>query len=68
MKAVKEKLPEDRVKDFEKDAQAFAKKIIAKIGDYEFVSSPRTVLLWLRFSVSYSSLAGLQTPKAWLRC
>ncbi|KAF8484775.1 translationally controlled tumor-associated [Russula ochroleuca] len=36
MKAVKEKLPEDRVTDFEKGAQAFAKKIIANFKDYEF--------------------------------
>ncbi|KAH9999866.1 translationally controlled tumor protein [Russula vinacea] len=36
MKAVKEKLSEDRVTDFEKGAQAFAKKIIANFKDYEF--------------------------------
>ncbi len=38
MKAVKEKLPADRVADFEKGAQAFAKKIVANFKDYEFVS------------------------------
>lgn len=38
MKAVKEKLPGDRVADFEKGAQAFAKKIVANFKDYEFVS------------------------------
>jgi Translationally controlled tumour protein len=37
MKAVKEKLPEDRVSDFEKGAQAYAKKIVANFKDYEFV-------------------------------
>lgn len=37
MKTVKEKLSEDRVTDFEKGAQAFAKKIIANFKDYEFV-------------------------------
>jgi hypothetical protein len=37
MKAVKEKLPEDRVADFEKGAQAYAKKIVGKFKDYEFV-------------------------------
>jgi hypothetical protein len=36
MKAVKAKLAEDRVEDFEKGAQAFAKKIIANFKDYEF--------------------------------
>ena len=41
MKAVKAKFAEDqeRVQKFEKDAQTFAKKIIGKFGDYEFVSS-----------------------------
>jgi hypothetical protein len=37
MKAVKEKLPEDRVTTFEKGAQTYAKKIIANLKDYEFV-------------------------------
>jgi len=37
MKAVKEKLPEDRVTAFEKGAQAYAKKIVANFKDYEFV-------------------------------
>lgn len=37
MKAIKGKLPEDRVADFEKGAQAFAKKIVANFKDYEFV-------------------------------
>lgn len=37
MKAVKEKLDEERVADFEKGAQAFAKKIVANFKDYEFV-------------------------------
>jgi len=36
MKAVKGKLPEDRVAAFEKDAQSFAKKIVANFKDYEF--------------------------------
>lgn len=36
MKTIKEKLPEDRVTDFEKGAQAYAKKIVAKFKDYEF--------------------------------
>lgn len=41
MKAVKAKLQEkgadeDTIKDFEKGAQAFAKKIIGSFGDYEF--------------------------------
>jgi hypothetical protein len=70
MKAVKATFSEDkdRVEKFEKGAQAFAKKIIANFKDYEFVSSPRNFFLWLRFSISYSSLASLQTPMAWLRC
>jgi hypothetical protein len=38
MKAVKQKLPEDRLVDFEKAAQNFAKKIVANFKDYEFVS------------------------------
>ncbi|KAI0005004.1 Mss4-like protein [Russula compacta] len=38
MKVVKENLPEDRVADFEKSAQAFAKKIVANFKDYEFFS------------------------------
>jgi hypothetical protein len=37
MKAVKEKLPADRVAEFEKGAQAFAKKIVTNFKDYEFV-------------------------------
>jgi len=36
MKAVKEKLPEDRVKEFESGAQAFAKKIVANFKNFEF--------------------------------
>ncbi|KAJ7904562.1 translationally controlled tumor-associated [Mycena olivaceomarginata] len=36
MKAVKGKLPADRVETFEKGAQAFAKKIVANFKDYEF--------------------------------
>ncbi|KAJ7507861.1 translationally controlled tumor-associated [Mycena galericulata] len=36
MKAVKAKLPEDRVETFEKGAAAFAKKIVANFKDYEF--------------------------------
>lgn len=36
MKAVKAKLDEDRVGAFEKDASAFAKKIVANFKDYEF--------------------------------
>jgi dethiobiotin synthetase len=42
MKAVKTKLQEtnpDRVSVFEKGAQAYAKKIVAKFDDYEFVSN-----------------------------
>ena len=37
MKSVKEKLSEDRVAEFEKGAQAFAKKIVGNFKDYEFV-------------------------------
>ncbi|KAJ7180142.1 translationally controlled tumor-associated [Mycena crocata] len=36
MKAVKGKLAEDRVADFEKGAAAFAKKVVANFKDYEF--------------------------------
>jgi len=36
MKAVKAKLPEERVAPFEKGAQAFAKKIVANFKDFEF--------------------------------
>ncbi|KAF8655216.1 hypothetical protein AX16_003123 [Volvariella volvacea WC 439] len=36
MKAVKGKLPADRVEAFEKGASAYAKKIIANFKDYEF--------------------------------
>ncbi|KAH7914165.1 translationally controlled tumor-associated [Hygrophoropsis aurantiaca] len=36
MKAVKAKLPADRVDGFTKGAEAFAKKIIANFKDYEF--------------------------------
>lgn len=39
MKAVKGKLPADRVETFEKGAQAFAKKIVANFKDYEFVGA-----------------------------
>lgn len=41
MKAVKAYLQEnkpDQVEEFEKSAQAFAKKIVANFKDYEFVS------------------------------
>ncbi len=41
MKALKEKLPADRVTDFEKGAQAYAKKIVANFKDYEFVGFPQ---------------------------
>jgi Translationally controlled tumour protein len=44
MKTIKEKLPEDRVTAFEKGAQAFAKKIVANLKDYEFVGSPNFFL------------------------
>jgi hypothetical protein len=37
MKATKEKLPEDRVANFEKGAQAYAKKVVANFKDYDFV-------------------------------
>jgi hypothetical protein len=37
MKAVKEKLSEERISDFEKGAQTYAKKIVANFKDYEFV-------------------------------
>ncbi|KAH0587626.1 hypothetical protein H2248_006395 [Termitomyces sp. 'cryptogamus'] len=37
MKALKEKLPEERREAFEKGAQAYAKKIVANFKDYEFV-------------------------------
>ncbi|KAJ3510075.1 hypothetical protein NLJ89_g4878 [Agrocybe chaxingu] len=36
MKAVKEKLPAERVAEFEKGAAAYAKKIIANFKDFEF--------------------------------
>ncbi|KAL9939017.1 hypothetical protein V8E36_001830 [Tilletia maclaganii] len=36
MKEIKSKLPDDRVADFEKGAQAFAKKLVANFKDYEF--------------------------------
>ena len=44
MKAVKEKLPEQKLPEeellaFEKGAAAYAKKIIANFKDYEFVSA-----------------------------
>lgn len=40
MKSVKTKLQEtspDQVEEFEKGAQAFAKKLVGKFKDYEFV-------------------------------
>jgi hypothetical protein len=56
LKAVKQKLPEDRVADFEKEAQVFAKKIVANFKDYEFVSfSPS--LIPVGFDTSCSSSA-----------
>ncbi|KAJ1308918.1 hypothetical protein OPQ81_004603 [Rhizoctonia solani] len=39
MKALKEKLPADRVDAFEKGAQAYAKKIVANFKDFEFYTS-----------------------------
>jgi hypothetical protein len=39
MKTVKKELPEDRVADFEKGAQAYAKKIVANFKNYDFVCS-----------------------------
>ena len=48
MKAIKEKLNEDRVADFEKGAQTYAKKIIANLKDYEFVGLSQPFLsLWI---------------------
>ena len=38
MKALKDKVSEQRREAFEKSAQAFAKKIIANFKDFEFVS------------------------------
>lgn len=42
MKKVKESLSErnaseEEIKEFEKGAQAFAKKVVANFGDYEFL-------------------------------
>lgn len=51
MKAVKESLQKtdpDRVADFEKGAQAFAKKVVANFKDYEFVSSLSKVFIPLQ--------------------
>ena len=49
MKAVKAELPEERVADFEKNAQTFAKKIVANFKDYEFVcfSHPSFISRWI---------------------
>jgi hypothetical protein len=57
MKAVKEKLPEDRVADFEKGAQAYAKKIVSNFKDYEFVCFSRPSLSQLDFNMGCSSSA-----------
>lgn len=40
MKAVKGKLPADRVSAFETGAQTFAKKVVGNFKDYEFVRPP----------------------------
>lgn len=37
MKTIKEKLPAERVTDFEKGAQVYAKKIVTDFKNYEFV-------------------------------
>jgi hypothetical protein len=49
MKAVKGKLPEGRVAEFEKGASAFAKKIVANFKDYEFVCSSQPLLFPAEF-------------------
>jgi hypothetical protein len=49
MKAVKTHLQTtnaDAVGEFEKGAQAFAKKVVANIKDYEFVSSIHSVEIY----------------------
>ena len=57
MKSVKEKLPEDRVAAFEKNAQAFAKKIVAGFKDYEFVGLSQPFFYTTGSNVSCSSSA-----------
>jgi hypothetical protein len=62
MKAIKTKLPEDRVADFEKEASAFAKKIVANFKDYEFVGFSRTsFLVGFRHDLQY--IGGSMNPE-----
>lgn len=54
MKAVKGKLAEDRVAEFEKGAQTFAKKIVANFKDYEFVGLSQPPLFhWIQHELQY---------------
>lgn len=57
MKSVKEKLPEDRVAAFEKNAQAFAKKLVGGFKDYEFVGHSQLFFSITGSNVSRSSSA-----------
>ena len=57
MKAVKAKLPGDRVADFEKEAQTFAKKIVANFKDYEFVGFSHPSFIPVGFNTSCSTPA-----------
>ena len=65
MKAVKGKLPEDRVADFEKGAQAYAKKIVVNFKDYEFVCFSRPTFFQLNFNMGCSSSASPWTLMVW---
>jgi len=67
MKATKEKLPEDRVASFEKGAAAYAKKILAKFKDYEFVG-PSRPFFPAESNLSCSTLASPWIPMVWSHC
>ena len=49
MKTLKDKVSEDRQAEFQKEAQVFAKKIVANFKDFEFVSLWKYVLQSQRF-------------------
>jgi len=58
MKTIKEELGktnQERVTDFEKGAQAFAKKIVTNFKDYEFVgfSQPFFFYRWIQHKLQY---------------
>ena len=75
MKAVKQKLQEtnpDRVGEFEKGAQAFAKKIVSNFKDYEFYTgenmNPEGMVALLNYREDGVTRKACLVSQRWLIC